>query len=110
GPLAPVVDLLTRLFTAARDKRGQPVTPGWLSCWLVPQIEAPAHLIAQVAQRRVHRQAVHEERAAPLHLHRDPVRCPNDFGDPQVEHLPRLAGAMQQQPTLVALWNDAKAA
>ncbi len=90
------MDLLTRVFTAARDKRGQPVAPGGLPDRLVAQIEAPAHPIAQVAQRGVHRETVHEQRAASPHLHRNPVRCANELGDPQVKHLPRLARAVQQ--------------
>jgi hypothetical protein len=50
------------------DKRRQPVAAGGLPHRLTAQIEAPADSIAQVAQRGVHREAVHEQGTASLHL------------------------------------------
>src|SRR6266508_175210 len=58
------MDLLAGMFPTARDKRGQPVTAGGLSERLVAQVETPAHAIAHVAQRGVHREPVHEQCAA----------------------------------------------
>lgn len=58
------MDLLAGMFPTARDKRGQPVTAGGLSERLVAQVENPAHAIAHVAQRGVHREPVHEQCAA----------------------------------------------